>query len=80
MLRRPGEGARKAARDRRVSEHKFSMETKYTDKEEEYLDKLAADGMDRKEAEAFLDLMKTVAPGDFDKGLGCIRRPPRWMK
>jgi len=56
------------------------MEKKYTYKEEEYINKLIAIGMDRKEAEHFLDIMQTVAPGDFNKGLGCIRREPRWMK
>ncbi len=56
------------------------MDKKYTDKEEEYISKLMADGMDRKEAERFLDIMQGVAPGDFNKGLGCIRREPRWMK
>ncbi len=56
------------------------MEKKYTDKEEEYISRLIAGGMDRKEAEHFLDIMQAVAPGDFDKGLGCIRREPRWMK
>ncbi len=56
------------------------MEIKYTDKEEEYINKLMADGMDRKEAERFLAIMQSVAPGDFNKGLWCIRKPPRWMK
>jgi hypothetical protein len=56
------------------------MEKKYTDKEEEYINKLIAGGMDREEAEHFLEIMKAVAPGDFDKGLGCIRKEPRWMK
>ena len=56
------------------------MEKKYTDKEDEYLSKLMADGMDREEAERFLEIMQAVAPGDFNKGLGCIRRAPRWMK
>ena len=56
------------------------MEKKYTDQEEEYINMLMAGGMDRKEAEHFLDIMQTVAPGDFNKGLGCIRREPRWMK
>jgi hypothetical protein len=55
-------------------------EKEYTDKEEEYLTTLTAGGMDRNEAERFLDIMKTVSPGDFNKGLGCIRREPRWMK
>jgi hypothetical protein len=57
-----------------------TVEKRYTDKEEEYINKLVAGGMDRKEAEHFLDIMQTVAPGDFSKGLGCIRREPRWMK
>ncbi len=56
------------------------METRYTDREEEYINKLTADGMERKEAEDFLAIMKSVAPGDLSKGLGCIRRAPRWMK
>ncbi len=56
------------------------MEIKYTDKEEEYISKLIADGMYREEAERFLAIMQSVAPGDFNKGLGCIRREPRWMK
>jgi hypothetical protein len=56
------------------------MEKKYTDTEEEYINKLMTGGMDRKEAEHFLDIMQTVSPGDFSKGLGCIRREPRWMK
>jgi hypothetical protein len=56
------------------------MEKKYTDSEEEYIDKLMADGMNRIEAEHFLEIMQTVSPGDFNKGLGCIRRRPRWMK
>ena len=56
------------------------MEKKYSDREEEYLARLMADGMDRKEAEHFLAIMQSVAPGDFAKGLGCIRKAPRWMK
>jgi len=56
------------------------MGKKYTDTEEEYINKLMASGMDRKEAEHFLDIMQTVSPGDSNKGLGCIRREPRWMK
>jgi hypothetical protein len=56
------------------------MIKKYTDKEEEYINKLIVGGMDRKEAEHFLNIMQAVAPGDFNKGLGCIRREPRWMK
>lgn len=56
------------------------MEKNYTDKEEEYINKLMTDGMERKEAEHFLDIMQAVAPGDFNKGLGCIRKAPRWMK
>ena len=56
------------------------MDNNYTDKEKEYIEELVAGGMDREEAERFLETMKSVAPGDFNKGLGCIRRPPRWMK
>jgi len=56
------------------------MGEKYTDTEEEYINKLMASGMDRKEAEHFLDIMQAVSPGDSNKGLGCIRREPRWMK
>lgn len=78
---RVGWDAERRAPHRRVSASKTSyMEIKYTDKEEEYINKLMAEGMDRKEAERFLAVMQTVAPGDFNKGLGCIRRTPRWMK
>ena len=55
-------------------------EQKYTDKEEDYINALIADGMEREEAERFLALMQSVAPGDVSKGLACIRRPPRWMR
>jgi hypothetical protein len=55
-------------------------EKNYSDKEEEYLAQLMADGMEREEAERFLETMHAVSPGEVSKGLACIRRPPRWMK